>query len=140
MERRLTHAGSRFRLLGRHPDPELVRRYSFEHRVSRRHPPTFIVHARDDDLVPVANGVSYAEALRQAGVDHELVLLERGGHGFGLGIPGTDAAGWPARFIRWLTERRVIENDVGQVRGAADGEQHRRETFAEPGTAFSQHT
>src|SRR5262249_43808767 len=37
MERRLTHAGSRFRLLGRHPDPELVRRYSFEHRVSRRH-------------------------------------------------------------------------------------------------------
>ena len=41
-------------------------------------------------------------ALRKARVPAELHLFERGGHGFGLGLPGTPAAAWPGLFLAWI--------------------------------------
>ena len=102
----LTHRGSRLRLLGRHPAPGVVERFSFEGQVSAETSPTFLVHARDDDVAKVENSVFYAEALRRAGVAHKFLLYEKAGHGFGLGL-GT-APAWPERLLEWLAAQAII--------------------------------
>jgi acetyl esterase/lipase len=101
----LTHKGSRLRLLGAHPDPGMTERYSFERHVTAQTCPTLLVHARDDDVAKAANSVAYAGALRRAGVAHEFLLYEHGGHGFGLGVRGGAVAEWPERCIEWLSDR-----------------------------------
>lgn len=102
LEPGLAHRGSRRRLLGKRPGPDAVARYSFQHHVSASTPPTFLVHAEDDDVVPVQNAEYYAAALSRADVPHESHLYRTGGHGFGLGTPGSEPAGWPSRFLAWL--------------------------------------
>ena len=92
----LTHRGMRRRLLGRRPTAEQIARFSMERHVTAQTPPTLLVHARDDDVAPVGNSTCYAEALRRAGVPHELLLYERGGHGFGVD------GDWPMRCAEWL--------------------------------------
>ncbi len=102
MERALTHKGSRLRLLGPQPTAETVARYSFDQHVSVRTAPTLLVHARDDDVVNFENAVRYAEALRRAGVPHEFLAYDHGGHGFGLGAERGAVAEWPSRLHEWL--------------------------------------
>jgi len=41
----------------------------------------------------------FHEALRKAGVANEPRLFAKGGHGYGLGAPGTEVATWPERFF-----------------------------------------
>jgi acetyl esterase/lipase len=43
-------------------------------------PPVLIVHGTDDKLVPVSQSTRFHEALKKAGVDVELVLIEGAGH------------------------------------------------------------
>ena len=47
-----THTNSRREMLGRTPSDALVRLYSAENLVSSATPPTLLVHARDDNVVP----------------------------------------------------------------------------------------
>jgi acetyl esterase/lipase len=100
--REKTHAGSKQNLLGDNPSPELVTLLSNDEQVTKETPPTFLVHTTTDTAVPVENSISFATALRKAGVPFELHLYERGPHGFGLG--GTDPilATWPDRCADWL--------------------------------------
>ena len=79
------HAGSRERLLGKNPAEALVNRLSPDRQVTPRTPPTFLVHALDDTVVPPENSRLFHAALQQAGVPSELRLYEEGFHGFGLG-------------------------------------------------------
>ena len=71
-------------------------------------PPAFLVHAVDDDVSHYTESTLYADALRDHGVDAELHLFARGGHGFG---PGRDSDGtrqWldlAATWIKRLDER-----------------------------------
>lgn len=44
--------------------------------------PTLIVHSRDDKTVDVDNATEFAQALTEAGIEHDVVLLRRGGHAF----------------------------------------------------------
>jgi acetyl esterase/lipase len=97
------HAGSRERLLG--PDankPEKIAEYSNELRVDAATPPTILIHSMDDEAVPYANSVLYADALRRHGVPAELHLFESGGHGYGLAnnLKGTVTA-WPELVAAW---------------------------------------
>lgn len=55
---------------------------SLEVCVSSETPPTFIVSASDDDLVPVENSLKYASALSDNNVPYEMHIFSRGGHGF----------------------------------------------------------
>ncbi len=109
MQAALMHRNSRRRLLGRSPPPAVVERYSLERHVTARTPPTFLVHARDDDVVDVKNSIEYAEALRRAEVPHELLLYDRGGHGFGLAKEGEETATWFKRCMAWLQARHLLE-------------------------------
>lgn len=101
------HGGSRGNLLGKNPDAALIERYCNERHVTAQTPPTFLVHAADDG-VKIANSEMFAEALTKAGVPHEFMRLEKGGHGFGLGVKGGEPATWPARCLAWLTAQKLL--------------------------------
>lgn len=97
-----THAGSRRNLIGE-PAPEALKALlSTERQVTARTPPTLLIHAADDRVVPPENSIGFFRALREAGVPAELHIFERGGHGFGMrkGHGTTDA--WPARVEDWM--------------------------------------
>lgn len=100
--REKTHAGSKQNLLGNNPSPELVTLLSNDEQVTKETPPTFLVHTTTDTAVPVENSISFATALRKAGVPFELHLYERGPHGFGLGREDPILATWPDRCAAWL--------------------------------------
>jgi acetyl esterase/lipase len=56
--------------------------------VTRDYPPTLLLHGDQDTDVPYQQSVMMAEALAQAGVEHELITIPNGGHGFdGSGGP-----------------------------------------------------
>lgn len=71
-------------------------------RVTPQTPPTFLIHACDDDMCPVEESTLYAEKLRQHGVLFEMHLFPKGGHGFGLGRAEDGTDQWLGLFINWL--------------------------------------
>ena len=100
------HAGSRRELLGPAPTPEVIRRYSLEQMDWAGAPPTFLLHAIDDEAVPVENSLGLLSALRTARVPVESHLFEEGGHGFGIRlIAGKPAAVWPRLALEWAARR-----------------------------------
>lgn len=102
MEAQWTHEMSRKLLLGDTAGKAEVERRSAERHVSASTPPTFIVHAYDDDAVPVENSLRFLDAMREAKRPVEAHLLQEGGHAFGVGYPGTPSEEWIPTFSRWL--------------------------------------
>jgi dipeptidyl aminopeptidase/acylaminoacyl peptidase len=62
--------------------PEVWKEASPITHVSSDDAPTFILHGDKDPLVPVEQSQRIAEALRKAGVEVRLVVIEGMGHGF----------------------------------------------------------
>jgi acetyl esterase/lipase len=69
---------------GRDPvdDAEFFRQYCPVGNVDGEYPPTLMFHGDQDTDVPHEQSVMMAEALAGAGVEHELVTIPGGGHGF----------------------------------------------------------
>ena len=107
MQEGITHMGSRNNLLGEKANSENIEKYSNEKRVDAKTPKTFLVHATDDDAVPVENSINYYLALKQNKVPTEMHLYEKGGHGFGLGVEGTTKY-WPKACENWLRANDYI--------------------------------
>jgi acetyl esterase/lipase len=78
------HVGSRENLIGKNAAQEQIDQYSNEKQVTANTPPTFLVHAEDDNTVPVQNALLIYEALLNSKVKAEMHLFQAGGHGFGL--------------------------------------------------------
>lgn len=98
------HKGSRKLLIGDAADTARQAAYSLEKQVTGETPPTFLVHANDDKVVPADNSILMAQALRQAGVPVELHLYREGGHGMGPGLaPELPASLWPEAMLHWLS-------------------------------------
>jgi acetyl esterase/lipase len=97
-----THTGSRDNLLGKNPDPKLVRSLSNEFQVTSDTPPAFLFCTDEDHYVPAENSIAFYLALRHAGVPAELHIYRNGGHGVGMAesIPGT--SDWPDRCRAWI--------------------------------------
>jgi acetyl esterase/lipase len=102
MEAAWTHEMSRKLLLGDEPSDAEIQRRSAERHVSVSTPPTFVVHAYDDDAVPVENSLRFVAAMRAAKRPVEAHFLQEGGHAFGVGIPGTPSEEWTPTFAKWL--------------------------------------
>ena len=67
--------------------------------------PMFIVNARVDKLTPADKCIDFYATLLQAGVNAELHVFSKGGHGFGLGDGrGESTALWPTSFAAWLRD------------------------------------
>ncbi len=103
-----TNRGSQENLLGKNPDPALVRSLSSEKQVTRQTPPTFLFQTDEDTTVPSENSIQFYLALCAAGVPAELHVYQRGSHGIGLGanVPGT--AAWPTACENWLRNRGLL--------------------------------
>ncbi len=95
------HMGSRDQLLGKQPAREKVQLYSNELQVTKQTPPTFLVHASDDDAVKSENSIVFYQALRKNKVLAEMHIYQKGGHGFGMINKTTDER-WMDRCTNWL--------------------------------------
>ena len=97
----LTHMGSRDQLIGKNPSIEKIKEYSNELQVNSKTPPTFLVHASDDDAVKPQNSIAFYLALIKNHVAAELHLYENSGHGFGLNLKNTNEQ-WMDRCKNWM--------------------------------------
>jgi acetyl esterase/lipase len=97
------HVGSRENLIGKNPSQQLLDLYSNEKQITADTPPTFLVHATDDDVVPVQNSLMFYEALLKNKVKAEIHIFEEGGHGFGMENP-KNPEHWFDWAANWLKE------------------------------------
>ncbi len=96
------HAGSRALLLGPNPSADMERAHSPYLNIPDNAPPTFLVHAEDDDVVPIENSLLFRAALRAKKIPVETHLFTYGGHGFGLRKAiGKPVEVWPDLFLAW---------------------------------------
>ena len=79
-----------------------IEQNNFLSLVSTDTPPTFLVHAYDDDVCHVSESTLYAEKLFENGVMAEMHLFPSGGHGFGLGRNSGGTEQWPLLFVNWV--------------------------------------
>ncbi|MVM35453.1 prolyl oligopeptidase family serine peptidase [Spirosoma sp. HMF4905] len=98
---KIGHAGTRGNLLGPSPSPEQIKLYSNEEHVDSSTPPTFLTHAGDDKVVPVANSLVFYEALQRNGILTDMHLYAKGDHGY-LKTPAFDE--WFGRCLHWLRQ------------------------------------
>jgi acetyl esterase/lipase len=99
----ISHHGSRDNLLGTNASPELIRELSNELHVTPQTPPCFLFHTDEDKAVPVENSLTFAAALRRAGVPFELHIYQKGPHGIGLGSRTYD----PSKWHPWTHDARL---------------------------------
>ena len=98
MQAQITHEGSRNLLLGEQPEAALVNAFSNELQTTEQTPPAYIVHANGDSVVVVENALKYYAALREQNVAVRMLLLEEGGHGFGM----RHQVDWFAGVLDWV--------------------------------------
>nr|WP_289847313.1 alpha/beta hydrolase [Alteromonas sp. C1M14] len=98
MENGITHLGSRHALLGQNPSHQQVEEFCAHKQVTSNTPQAFIVHANDDKSVPVANALCFHQALVEKRVPVQMLLLPKGGHGFGV----HNQTDWLANLAEWL--------------------------------------
>ncbi len=77
-----------------------------EIHVSADTPPTFFVHANDDNP---ESSIYLFLAYKKAKVPVEMHIYNSGGHGFGLRPTGKPAATWPKRAEEWLKDRGILK-------------------------------
>jgi acetyl esterase/lipase len=100
-----THQGSKNNLLGKNPDPELVKLLSNELQVTPNTPPCFIWHTWEDKAVKVENSLDFASALQRNGVAFDLHIYQKGGHGMGLG----NGHPWAKDCLFWLKAQGFVK-------------------------------
>jgi acetyl esterase/lipase len=93
---------TRKQLVGKHPSAAESAEWSVETHVGAHCPPMFLTQAEDDPISDPQNTVIMKAACDHAGIPCELQQLESGGHGFGMGKPGTPTEAWSGRFETWL--------------------------------------
>src|ERR1700733_15049257 len=99
----MAHVGSRENLIGKNPSADQLELYSNEKQITGNTPPTLLVHAEDDDAVPVQNSLMFYDALLKAKVKAEMHIFQAGGHGFGLNNPKSKDK-WIDWAKNWLDE------------------------------------
>jgi acetyl esterase/lipase len=99
----LTSRSSKTRgtLIGNNPSLAEKIANSPELQVSANTPPAFIVHAEDDSTALVGNSLAYHKALVEKKIACQLLVYQKGGHGFALYNRAQDEY-WMAAFIKWL--------------------------------------
>ena len=106
----ITHKGSRDNLIGPELDPEQVAYFSNELQVTQNSPPAFIVHAGDDNAVPVENSLVYYQALHQHNVPTQLLIIPSGGHGFGM----RNQYDWFEDLSGWMANMTLLANKLNK--------------------------
>lgn len=102
------HTSTRKSLVGDRPTAGESAKWSVETHVKSGGPPMFLVQAKDDPISNPENTKIMATACEREGVLVELHQLPSGGHGFGMGRPGSATGEWPLWFEAWLNSRKFL--------------------------------
>ena len=102
------HSGSRENLIGKNAAETLKMKYSNELQVTKKTPPAFLVHAKDDGAVNVKNSVLFHEVLKRNGIATGIYLYEKGGHGFGM-INPTSSVQWMEKVREWMQDQGFLK-------------------------------
>jgi acetyl esterase/lipase/lysophospholipase L1-like esterase len=105
---------SRATLLGSNISNADKEYYSPELHVSTVTPPAFLVHAEDDSTSMVNNSVQYYRALLQHKVSAEMLLYQKGGHGF-ASYNKAEEHNWIPSAIRWLSLNGFYKSSPAQA-------------------------
>ena len=100
-ERLATNEAFKVRMFGTDATPDRIHQFSPLKHVSSSVPPTFLVHAHDDNLSS-QNSARFYLALLEAGVSSELHVYSKGGHGYGMRQRGLPVSSWRERFLDWM--------------------------------------
>jgi acetyl esterase/lipase len=95
------YAGCAEKLFGSNATSEKINFYSGELQVTKQTPPSFLVHASDDNAVKPDNSILFYQALLKNNVPAELHLYQTGGHGKGMALP-TMTESWLPACIDWM--------------------------------------
>jgi len=102
-----THFVSKHNLLGQNPKLETVEFFSNEKQVTSQTPPTFLVHAKDDQVVSPENSRLFFRALQDRHVTAKYLELPIGNHGFN-GKKGPIWEMWKTQCLKWLVESGIV--------------------------------
>ncbi len=94
-------SNSRSNLLGKKISLEDKVIYSPELHISKGTPPSFIIHAEDDNTSLVGNSIAYYKGLIANKISAQLLLYQKGGHGFTLYNKEEDKY-WMPEALKWL--------------------------------------
>jgi acetyl esterase/lipase len=103
----VAHMGSANNLAGPDPSSENIKEFSNEEQVTVQTPPSFLVHAKDDDAVPYENSEWFVQACNQNHVPVEVYYYEKGGHGFGM-TNKTSHQQWMDLCISWMGKEHFL--------------------------------
>ena len=109
---KIAHLGSFQNLLGvENLTPEQEEKFSCDKQVTEKTPPAFLWHTFEDNVVPVANSLAYAQALVDQNVPVSLYIYPKGWHGLSTVDIQTNhplpedvrhAADWLSAVKKWL--------------------------------------
>jgi acetyl esterase/lipase len=102
-----TNPGSKQRLLGKNPSAKLVKLFSNELQVTKKTPPTYLAHAKDDKVVTPDNSRMFHAACKKNNVASKYLELPRGGHGLNR-YQGPMWDAWQIGSLRWLAALKMI--------------------------------
>jgi acetyl esterase/lipase len=105
------HEGSRINLIGNANDEKTKKAidyFSSEKQITKDAPIAFLVHSKDDDVVPVANAIHYYDNLIAHKVPAELYLYEKGAHGYGMKNPTSEIV-WTSVMKTWMQKNKIIQ-------------------------------
>jgi len=106
----ITHKGSKDMLLGLNPSEKLIKEFSNEYRVTEKTPPTFLVHANDDNAVSPLNSIVFYQALLKSKVSASLHIFPFGGHKIAMRNNPGSTNQWTFICEQWLTEMGFLGN------------------------------
>jgi acetyl esterase/lipase len=104
----MTGDGTCQNLIGLSPTKEVKNRFSNELNVTRNTPPTLLIAATDDDVVPIEHSYRFYKALQDKNIPSKLQTYPKGGHGFGMHKQGMEVDGWLSVVKDWLEEMKII--------------------------------
>jgi len=100
------HQGSVNSLLGKNGTETQKDYFSNDRHINAQTPITFLVHANDDNAVPVENSILFDQGLVKNKVAGEMHLYQGGGHGFGLNNK-TTTDDWFERLKSWMKANQL---------------------------------
>ena len=101
------HKGSRDNLLSPDTTALNIAYFSNELHVDKNTPPAFLVHAKDDDAVPIENSIVFSSKLKESGVEATVITYENGGHGFGMNNK-TSSEKWTDALFLWFKKQGIL--------------------------------
>ncbi len=112
---KVAHLGSFQNLLGAEVlTSEQEEKFSCDRRVSEKTPPAFLWHTSEDNVVPVANTLRYAEALSRYQIPFAVRIYPFGWHGLATADDVTND-NLPAKIApakQWLTDAKAWLQDI----------------------------